>query len=149
MKFKIFILLISLSFYSCKELKEITVTNVDSFYLNKITTENIEAEIKLKINNPNTVRFSIYPSEFDVIYSGIHLGKAKLNKRVRLDAKSEKIYTFKLNSKISDLNPLDIFKLLNMDKMGNIEVKGDLKVGKFYVKKKFPVNYNDRVKLFE
>ncbi len=125
------------------------VTDVDSFYLNKITTENIEAEIKLKINNPNSMRFSIYRSEFDVVFSGMPLGKAKLNKRVRLDAKSEKIYTFKLNSKISDLNPLDALRLLNVDKLGNIEVKGNLKIGKFYLKKKLPVNYTDKVKLFK
>lgn len=149
MKLKIFTILVSLLFFSCKELKEITVTDVDSFYLNKITSENIEAEIKLKINNPNAIRFSIYPSEFDVIFSGIRLGKAKLNKRVRLDGKSEKIYTFKLNSKIGDLNPLDALRLLNLSSLGNIEVKGELKVGKFYLKKKLPVNYVDKVKLFK
>ena len=149
MKFKILIILISVFFFSCREFKEITVTDVDSFYLSKITMENIEAEINLKINNPNAVRFSIYPSEFNVIYSGIHLGKAKLNKRVRLDAKSERVYTFKLNSKTADLNPLDALRLLNVDKLGNIEVNGDLKVGKFYLKKKLPVKYNDKVKLFK
>lgn len=149
MKFKILIILISISFFSCRDFKEIMVTDVDSFYLNKITTENIEAEIKLKINNPNSMRFSIYRSEFDVVFSGMPLGKAKLNKRVRLDAKSEKIYTFKLNSKISDLNPLDALRLLNVDKLGNIEVKGNLKIGKFYLKKKLPVNYTDKVKLFK
>jgi LEA14-like dessication related protein len=149
MKLKIFTILISLLFFSCKELKEITVTDVDSFYINNITSENIEAEIKLKINNPNSMRFSIYPSEFEVIYSGIRLGKAKLNKRVRLDGKSEKIYTFNLNSKIADLNPLDALRLLNLGNLGNIEVKGELKAGKFCVKKKFQVNYTDKVKLFK
>lgn len=149
MKLKFFTILVSLLFFSCKELKEITVTDVDSFYLNKITSENIEAEIKLKINNPNAIRFSIYPSEFDVIFSGIRLGKAKLNKRVRLDGKSEKIYTFKLNSKIGDLNPLDALRLLNLSSLGNIEVKGELKIGKFYLKKRLPVNYVDKVKLFK
>lgn len=149
MKLKFFAILISLLFFSCKELKEITVTDVDSFYINNITSENIEAEIKLKINNPNNIRFSIYPSEFEVIFSGIRLGKAKLNKRVLLDGKSEKIYAFKLNSKIADLNPLDALRLLNLGGLGNIEVKGELKAGKFYVKKKFPVNYTDKVKLFK
>ena len=149
MKFKILIIFASIALFSCRELKEITVTDVDSFNINKITTENIEAEIKLKINNPNTMRFSIYPSEFEVTFSGIRLGKAKLNKRLRLDAKSERIYTFKLNSKLTDLNPMDALRLLNMDKLGNIEIKGDLRAGKFYIKKKFPVNYTDKVKLLK
>jgi hypothetical protein len=93
--------------------------------------------------------FSIYPSEFEVIFSGIRLGKAKLNKRVHLDAKSERIYTLKLNSKITDLNPLDALRLFNIDNLGNIEVKGDLRAGKFYLKKKFPINYTDKVKIFK
>ena len=148
MKLKFLFILTSLFLLSCKGYKEITVTNVDSFYLNKITTEQIEAEVNVKINNPNTMGFSIYPSECDIVFSGIRLGKAKLNKRVRIDGKTEKIYTFKLNSKIADLNPLDALRLLNLEKLGNIEVKGELKAGKFYLKKKIPVNYTDKVKIF-
>jgi LEA14-like dessication related protein len=148
MKLKFLFILTSLFLLSCKGYKEITVTNVDSFYLNKITTEQIEAEVNVKINNPNTMGFSIYPSECDIVFSGIRLGKAKLDKRVHIDGKTEKIYTFKLNSKIADLNPLDALRLLNVEKLGNIEVKGELKAGKFYLKKKIPVNYTDKVKIF-
>lgn len=149
MRFNLFIIFVSIFFISCKEFKEITVTNVDSFYMNKITTEKIEAEVNVKINNPNNSGFSIYPSEFEVIFSGIRLGKAKLDKRVHIDGKAEKVYTFKLNSKIADMNPLDALRLLNLDNLGKIEVKGELKAGKFYLKKKFPVNYTDKVKLFK
>lgn len=150
MKLKFFFICVSIFFMSCKEFKEITVTNVDSFYMNKITAEKkIEAEVNVKINNPNNTGFSIYPSEFEVIFSGIRLGKAKLDKRVHIDGKAEKVYTFKLNSKIADMNPLDALRLLNLDNLGKIEVKGELKAGKFFLKKKFPVNYTDKVKLFQ
>lgn len=149
MKLNLFFIIVSIFFMSCKEFKEITVTNVDSFYMNKITTEQIEAEVNVKINNPNTTGFSIYPSEFDVMFSGVRLGKAKLNKRVHIDGKTEKVYTFKLNSKIADMNPLDALRLLNLDNLGKMEVKGELKAGKFFLKKKFPVNYTDKVKLFK
>ena len=149
MRLLIYIISVSMFFISCKEFKEITVTNVDSFYMNKITTEQIEAEVNVKINNPNNTGFSIYPSEFDVMFSGVRLGKAKLNKRVHIDGKTEKVYTFKLNSKISEMNPLDALRLMNLDNLGKIDVKGELKAGKFYLKKKFPVNYTDKVKLFK
>jgi LEA14-like dessication related protein len=139
----------SLSIFSCKEFKEIKVTNVEGFYINKLTNENLEAEIKLKINNPNNTGFLIYPSEFDIVFSGIRLGKAKLNKRVHIDAKSEKVYSFKLDKNISDLNPFDALRLLNLDNLGKIEINGELKVGKFYLKRKYPVNYQDKVNLFK
>lgn len=137
------------TFASCKEFKEATVTDVDSVNLNKVTTEGIEADIKLKIKNPNNIGFSIYPSEFDVLLSGIKLGKAKLNKRVHIDANSERVYSFILKSNLSDLNPLEIMKLLNIDNAGKIEIKGDLKAGKFYLKKKFNVNYTDKVNILK
>ncbi len=148
MKFKLFIIISSIFLISCREMKEIKVTSVEGFYVNKLTVENIDAEIKVKIDNPNKMGFSVYPSEFDVIFSGIRLGKAKLSKRVHLNAGSERMYSFKLNSKLSELNPLDILRLINLDNLGKIEVNGDLKVGKFYFKKKFPVNYIDKVKIF-
>ena len=97
---KLFWILSSVFLFSCREMKEIKVTSVEGFYVNKLTTENIDAEIKLKIDNPNGMGFSIYPSEFDVVFSGIRLGKAKLNKRVHLNSGAEKVYTFKLNSKL-------------------------------------------------
>ena len=148
MKFKLFIIIASVFLFSCREAKEIKISSVEGFYVNKLSSENIDAEIKVKIDNPNKMGFSVYPSEFDVTFSGIRLGKAKLHKRVHLNAHSEKVYTFKLNSKLSELNPLDILRLLNTENLGKIEVNGDLKVGKFYFKKKIPVNYTDKVKLF-
>lgn len=149
MKFKILAIVASLFFLSCKEFKEIQVTNVEGFNLTKMTLENLEAQVQVKIKNPNSKSFTIYPSEFDVVFGGMHLGKAKLNKKVRIHANSEDVYSFKLNSKLSEINPLDALNLLNMGGQANIVVKGDLKVGKIYFKKKFPVNYTDKVKFMK
>lgn len=149
-KTALLILVMVMSFLtSCKEFKDITVSDVDSFFINKVTAEGIEAEIKLKIKNPNPNGFSIYPSEFDVSFSGIRLGKAKLHKRVHIDANSERVYTFQLKSGLGDLNLFDALKLLNTDNLGKIDVQGDLKAGKFYIKKKFPVAYTDKIKIFK
>lgn len=134
---------------SCKSYQDIRVTSVDNFHLNKINNEGIDGELKLKIKNPNSVGFSIYPSSFDITFSGIRLGKAKLDKRVHIDGNAERIYTFNLKSDLKELNVFDALKLLNMDNLGKIEVNGDLKAGKFFLKKKFPVNYSDKVKIFK
>lgn len=134
---------------SCQEFQDVQVVGVDSFFINKINADGIEAEVKIKIQNPNSRGFSLYPSEFDIIFSGIRLGKARLYKRVHINANTEKVYTFKLKSKLEDLNILDAMRLLNIDNLGKIEVKGDLKAGKFYLKKRFPVNYTDRIKILK
>jgi LEA14-like dessication related protein len=139
----------ALVFSSCKEYEEIKVTSVESFYINKITVEGIEAEVKLKIKNPNKVGFSIYPSEFDVTYSGFRLGKAKLDKRVHINGNEESVYTFKLKSGLGELNLFDAMQLLNSGKMGKIEISGNLKAGKFLIRKSYAVNYSDKVPLFK
>ena len=145
------ILLIGLTLLtsSCKEFKEATVTGVDGFSIKKIDTKEMQAELKLVIKNINSFGFSIYPSEFDIMFSGISLGKAKLHKRVHINGNTEQVYSFDLKSNLGDLNFLDVAMLLSSDKAGKLEVKGDLKAGKFYLKKKFPVNYSDKVTLFK
>ena len=136
-----------LTFFSCKEFKEAKVTRVESFRLIKVSTEGIEAEIILGIKNPNKIGFSIYPSEFDVIFSGINLGKAKLYKRIHINGNSEKTYVFKLKSSFQKFNFMDITNLLSGNKMGMVAVKGDLVAGKFYLKKRFPVNIREKADL--
>lgn len=133
----------------CKDFQEIQVVGVDGFNLNKINTDGIEAEVRLKIKNPNNSGFSIYPSEFDVIYSGIRLGKARLHKRVHIDGHSEKVYTFQLRSNFGELNLLDATKLLNISNHGMIELNGNLKAGKFYLKKRFPVNFKEKINMLK
>lgn len=143
------IAIISLTISSCKELNEVSVVGVDNFYINKINTEGIEAEIKLKIKNTNSFGFSIYPSDFDLIFSGMRLGKAKLHKRVHIDGNAERVYTFNLKSNLGDLNIFDVMQLLSSGNLGKLDVKGDLKAGKFFMKKKFDINYSEKVNLFK
>jgi LEA14-like dessication related protein len=132
--------------FSCKEYQEIKVSEVKNFRLTKISKEAIEGEVILGISNPNTAGFSIYPSEFDVTYSGINLGKARLYKRVHIGPHTEKDYVFKLRSDLKGVNIMDLTGLFG-GKLGSIEVKGDLKAGKFFLKKRFPVNIKQKIDL--
>lgn len=127
--------------FSCKEFKEVEVIGVNNFKIEKVSLEGIEAKIELIIKNPNAMGFSIYPSEFDIIFSGLNLGKAKLKKRVHIAANAEKAYVFELNSSFKGMNLMDLTKLVSGSKLGSMEVKGDLKAGKFWIKKKFPIDY--------
>jgi len=132
-------------FSSCKDFKEAQCTGVKGFKINKISAQGMDADILLGIKNPNKMSFSVYRSEFDVVYSGIHLGKAKLTKRVRIAGNTEKTYSFNLKSNFKDANPMDIVKLMGGGAKSVIEVTGDLKAGKFYLKKRFPVKIKQKV----
>lgn len=148
---KIFIFcLVSFVFYltGCKPFKEAECTGVKGFKINKVDLGGIDADIQLGIKNPNSIGFSVYRSSFDVIYNGVNLGTAHSKKRVHIDANSEKAYTFKLKSDFKNANMMDIMKLANGGgKGGNVQIKGNMKAGKFYLKKKFPVDVKERVGL--
>lgn len=139
--------MLTILFTSCKDFKEAECTGVHGFKVNSINMSGMEADIVLGIKNPNAIGFSIYPSEFDVKLAGIGLGKAKLKRRVHIDANTEKDYTFHLSSSFKDLNLMDVMKLVNSGGGGGlIQVKGNLKAGKFYLKKNFPVNVSESLR---
>ncbi|MGZ3921094.1 MAG: LEA type 2 family protein [Bacteroidia bacterium] len=143
-----FLLLLLIFVTGCKDFKEIQVTGVKGFKVNKIDAQGINADLLLDIKNPNTMGFSIYRSEFDVMYNGINLGKARSSKRVHISANSQETYSFNLKSDFKDINLMDIMKLVNGGGgNGMVHVKGDLKAGKFYLKKKFPVDVKEKARL--
>lgn len=149
MKIKLFLLFgFLLSFGACKNFKEVQCTGVTGFKVNKVSPQGIDADIFLQIKNPNATGFSIYRSEFDVSYNGMHLGKAKLSKRVHIRANAEESYAFNLKSDFKNANLMDVMKLINgMSGRGMVEVTGDLKAGKFLIRKKFPVAVKERLSL--
>jgi len=145
----IFVVLATLLFFTnCSNFKEVQCTGVKGFKTNKIGTDGIDGDILIGIKNPNAFGFSIYKSEFDVTYSGIYLGKAKLTKRVRIKANAEEIYSFNLTNDFKDIKLTEVMKLLGGAIFkSTIEVKGDLKVGKLLVRKKIPVDIKEKVNL--
>jgi LEA14-like dessication related protein len=144
---KLLIVAVTVFLYSCKDFKEAQVTGVKGFKVNKIDSKGINADLLLGIKNPNNIGFSIYKSEFDVIYNGINLGKARSSKRVHIKANTEETYSFNLKSDFKDINLMDIMKLVQGGGNGMVQVKGDLKAGKFYLKKKFPVDVKEKAQL--
>jgi hypothetical protein len=65
---------------------------------------------------------------------------------VHIRANAEEVYGFNLKGDFKGANLVDIMKIVGgaMSK-GNIEVKGNLKVGKFLIRKKFPINLKEKL----
>ncbi len=146
MKQLVLALLISMLFVSCKSIKEPEYTGIKSFKVNKIDLKGIDATIDLGVKNPNPFGFSVYKSTFDVSVGGKLIGKAKSTKRVFINKNEEKNYTFHLKSSFEGLQLTDIMQMVSGGLKGNLQLNGKLKVGRFFIKKGFPVNLNERVK---
>jgi len=133
---------------SCMGLKDLEVKEVKGFSLKKLDPSGMQSSLQLSILNPNRFGFVILPSTFDVKYSGMYLGKAKLVKKVRIKGSEEQTYTFELENDFKEVNFLDLLNLLQPGKFKNeINIKGDLKASKFLMRKKFPVDYKEKVSL--
>lgn len=149
MKKYFFLFLCSLLLSSCAEFQEVTFSGLESMKLIKVSQQGAEAEMVVKIKNPNKSAFTIYKSDLDVTLNGITGGKAHLSENVKIKANCEQTYTFIIRSDFSSISLGDLPKLLSLAKSKNIKVglKGDLKVGKFLVKKSYPVEMSESIPL--
>lgn len=138
-----------LLFSSCNDFQDVTFSGIENVQITSLTQKGAEAIITVKIKNPNSVAFTIYKSDLDVMISGINAGKAHLDNNVKIKAHSEESYTFGVKSDFSTLSALDLPKLLSIALSKNVKVglKGNLKVGKLFIKRSYPVDINERVPL--
>jgi len=135
-----------LTMFSCKPIQEAQYTGVKDFKINSVNLKGIDANMVIGIKNPNNFSFSVYRSEFDVSLFGVHIGKAKLKRRVKIRGNTEKSYTFNIKSSFKDVNPADLMKLMAGGNFGTIHVKGNIKAGKFYLRKKIPVDMKEKLR---
>lgn len=137
------------TFFSCADFKEVTFSGIDNVNITTLSQSGVEALITVRIKNPNSFSFTVYKSEMDVTISGIDAGKAHLTNNVRIKAKSEQAYTFKVKSDFSKLSLADLPKIIAMglSKSVKIGLKGNLKGGKLFVKKSYPIDMIQSVPL--
>lgn len=129
-------------FSSCGDFQDVTFSGVENVKVVKVSQQGIEVEITAKINNPNKISFHIYPSDMDATLNGINAGKARLTNNIKIKPNSERAYTFKVASDFSQLNIMELPRLLSvaMSKNAKVGLKGNLKVGKLFMKRSYPVD---------
>jgi LEA14-like dessication related protein len=141
---RLFIISVTLFLSSCiTEFKEISVNNINGFKLTKIDAKSLEGEVNVSINNPNSKSFKIYRSKATIFVGGSKLGEARIVKKVKIAANSTIDNTFVLHGD---------FKELNLGTIANItlgrplvEIKGYIKAGKWFYKKKFPIDQKQKL----
>lgn len=144
----VFLFGLILVFNSCRSIKEVEVVGIENVKLKQIDAKGIKADIFITIKNTNDFGFTMYPSQCNILLNNIQLGKAKLQKRVHIDAHCEKTYAFNLSSDDSNLNPINLLEIMT-SQYAKLELDGYLKTGKLLIRKKFKINYTDKIELFK
>lgn len=141
--------LLPIVFFSCKEIQPVTIGGVNNVHLISLSREGIEFEFDMKINNPNSVGVTVFPSSFDANINDINVGKIKLANRARIKANGDHTSTFRIKSDFSKLGLNDILKALPIvsSKSATISLKGDIRAGKWFYKKRFSVELKKNISL--
>jgi len=143
----LFIAICTITLSSCGDFKEITFSGIENVKIIKMSQQGIQAEISAKIKNPNKMAFHIYPTDLDATLNGMNAGKAELTNNIRIKPNSEDVYVFKIESNFSNLTLTDLPKLMSIlnSKSARIGLKGNLKVGKLFFRRSYPVDFSKNV----
>lgn len=142
---KIFIIAVSFCLFSCVgEFKEISISRIDGFKITNLTAQGIDGEINVTINNPNPTSFKVYRSKATIMYGDMKLGIARITKKVKIAANSNVSQTFVLKGDLKDISFASLPGLL-MGKGKQMEINGHIKAGKWFYKKKFPIDQKQKL----
>lgn len=141
-------LLISL-FSSCGNQQNITISKIAGAKVISVSQKGIELELSVKIKNPNSFGFTIYPSDFSIKINNSDVGKAQLKDKVRVKSHSEEEHKLIVKSEFSDLfsGGLSSLMVLIQKKSLDVSLKGELKAGTLFYKKTFPVDLKENISL--
>ena len=141
--------LFAVLFFSCVTIEPVVIGGIENVRVKKLSREGIEVDLGVKIKNPNSIAITVFPSEFDAIVNGIDMGKIHLHERVRIKAYSDDVSEIHIKSDFSKLGLIDIANILPMlsSKKADILLRGNLRVGKWYYKRTFPVEFKTTVSL--
>jgi LEA14-like dessication related protein len=141
--------ILSIGFFSCAEIKPATIGGIENPKVKSLTTAGADFTFDMKIKNPNNIGVTVYPTTFEGSVSGIDIGKLKLDKKIRIKANSEGTSEFHIKADFSKLGMGDIANVISMvaSKSATIAIKGEVKAGKWYYKKRFPVELKKTINL--
>ena len=149
MKKIFFFFLISLSLFSCKEIQPVVISGIENPHMKNISKEGIEFDFGMRIKNPNGVGVTVFPTAFEVQMNGVEISKVRLDKKVHIKANSDEVAMFHIKSDFKKISLENITGMLSiaLSKHADLSVKGDIKVGKWFYKKRFPVDLKKNIPL--
>ena len=132
--------------FSCTNIEPLTIGSIENVQVQTFSREGLEADLGIRIKNPNNISVIVFPSEFDATINGMDAGRVKLDKKVRINAHSDDVSSFHIKTDFSKLNLVSLIALL-ASKKADITLKGNIKAGKWYYKKSFPVEFRKTISL--
>ena len=149
MRIILFIAFIALSFSSCNVYQDIEIQEVSDIRITKMSDKGIEAEVDIKVFNPNGYRVSIVSIDADLYVNNKDVGDARLRKKVILGKKSNEIHTIKIEGDYTDMKGGLLQTLIGglFSQSMNIKVDGTMKGKGLLIGKSFYFQVDQDVKM--
>ncbi len=126
---------------SCYSYKDVSVSGIESFSIKKLDKKEMTAEIGVKVKNPNDFGFTIYSGKADIYFAKIKLGRAGLEKKVRIPAQSSGTYFLLLRVSFDKISMQDIINNFSFNNLSKIKINGHIKAGKWIFRKTIKTEY--------
>jgi hypothetical protein len=72
------------------------------------------------------------------------LGRAETNSKTFIPANSDAVHTFRITGNFRGISLASLANL-SMGRLGELEIKGKLKAGKWFFKKRFAVSHTQKI----
>lgn len=137
-------LLAVLSLSSCKIYQDVDVIEVENVVFNEFDNEGAEAEVWLKIKNPNAYKVVLTDSDIDLYFEGKLLGKVQLVEKMEVPKKSLSTQVMKVEVDYDNMEDLmgNILAFLFKENFV-LEAKGYVKGKALFVAKKVDINFKE------
>ena len=145
---KILAFALLLSVTACVDYNDVEFISLENAALNKISPNGIEADLWVKINNPNDYKIKVETKNLTFSINGKEIGKAKLVDQLELNKNSKETYkTWVVVELPSDGNiDLGMIMLMSGGKI-NLGIKGEI-IGKAKgISKTVPVDFKESISL--
>lgn len=129
---------------SCFEVEELDFNGIDSVKLEKIEKKSLDLTLGVKVSNPNGFTIKVKSSDFEVYADDILLGRAKVDKKIKLIKKKEDTYAVPIHIDLEDGVLLKFIKFALKDKV-KVRIKGFVKGSVLGISKKIAVDETNEI----
>ncbi|MDZ4750286.1 MAG: LEA type 2 family protein [Flavobacteriales bacterium] len=138
------ILFLTLTLSSCKIYQDVDVIEVENVVFREFDIEGAEAEVWLRIKNPNSYKVVLTESNIDLYLEGKHMGQVQLLENMVVPKKSLSTQVMKVEVTYDNMEDLLGNVLMFLFKENFVlEAKGHVKGKALFVAKKVDVNFKE------
>jgi LEA14-like dessication related protein len=141
---------IALGLSSCTNLKPVELKEVKNVSVKSIEDNELNLEVDLVINNPNSRSFSVRDADLSVSMGDILLGRLSEVEAFKISAHSSKSYSVMLTVDLKHLEKNAKQLTKSLFKGGNtLHIKGYIKASSFPIYKKIEIDEKTKLNLLK